>query len=172
MGFGIGANTDLKIADALEAPHQILGLRIAARMRHVFRSPGRRIAPQGHNMAHTSGPIAPRDLIHFFPRRAHTGQMRGRGQAGFRDQARHRGMGPFLRAAPRPISDRDKARAKRFQAPDTGPKLFFQLIRLGREEFKGKARRRQGGRGRQGAETRASQPAGKRARGEVVHDVS
>ena len=32
-----------QIADPLEAPHQILGLGIAARMRHIFRSPGRRI---------------------------------------------------------------------------------------------------------------------------------
>ncbi len=123
-------------------------------------------------MADTGGPIPPRNLIYLLPRRTDTGQMGSGGKAGFRHQARHRGMGTFLGAAPRPISDRDESRTQRLQPPNTGPKLLFQLVRLRRKEFKGKKRRRQGRRSRQGAETRTGQPARKRARGKVIHDKS
>ncbi len=36
MGFRIGTHTDLKIPNPLQTPHQILGLRIPPRMRHIF----------------------------------------------------------------------------------------------------------------------------------------
>ena len=141
-------------------------------MRHIFRCPGGGIASQGHNMADTGGPIAPRNLIHLLPRRTNTRQMRGRGQAGFSDQARHRGMGAFLRGATRPISDRDESRTQWLQPPNAGPKLFFQLVCLGRKEFKGKKRCRQSRRGGRRTETRTGQPASQGARGEFVHDKS
>ena len=121
---------------------------------------GRRIATQGDDVAHPSLPVAMGDRVHFFPRGADAGQMRGRHQAGFLHQAGHRRMGARLGGAAGTVGDRDEARLQRLQPADAGPKLLLQRLGLRRKELERQGGRLVAGTARgQRSEARAGEPA-------------
>ncbi len=134
----IGGNRDFEIAYGAQARHQIGRMGVAARRRRIGRSqPPLRIAAQRHDMAHAGVPIAARDFIHLFARRADAGEMRSRLDRGFADDAGDRRVGAFPGGAAGAISDGDEFRLQRREALDRVPQRRLHFRRFWREEFEG-----------------------------------
>src|SRR5574337_446892 len=76
----MGGYADLEIRYALQARHQLRRTGIALRVSCISPA-ARRIAAQGHYMAHARLPVPPRHLIYLPATRTHAGEMSGGGQA-------------------------------------------------------------------------------------------
>ena len=162
MRFRIGRHRDLEGRDPPQPLHQIRRIGIALRMRHVVRSPGRRVAAQGHDVPHPGIPVLPRHVVHLAAGGPDAGQVRRGRQRGLAHESRHGGVGARLGGAARAIGDGDEAGRQWLQPPDAGPELVLQRLRARRKELEGQGRSRQGGRGRQRAEAWPGQPAAQR----------
>ena len=139
MDLGIGGDRDLEIGDALQPGHQVGGIGVAVRMRHVVAA-ARHVAAQRHDVAHPGLPVGAGDGVDLVAAGAHAGQVRRRGQRGLLQDAGDDGMGARLGGAAGTVGDRDETRRQRLQPADAGPELLFQRLGAGREELEGKRR--------------------------------
>jgi hypothetical protein len=96
-----------------------------------------RIAAQRHDVADADLVIAADDIVDLAARRADAGQMRGRQQAGFVEDAGDGGMGALAGRSAGAIGHRDEIGRQRRETLDGVPQAALHLLGLGREELKG-----------------------------------
>ena len=140
MLLGIGPDRDLEIADLLGVGDEFGGRPVAVRVRLVGRVEARRrIAAQGHDMAHAGAVIGGKRLADFVPRRADAGQMRRRLHRRFANEPRDRRVGALAGRAACAVGDRDESRVERLEPPRRLPEARLHLARLRRKELEGDA---------------------------------
>ena len=134
--LGIAGDRHLERCNRLDAPGEIGGVHVAAGRRLIARADAvRRIAAQGHDVAHAEIPIVADDLVDLAFRRRDAGEMRRWLQRRLAQDAGNSGVSALAGRAAGAISDRDIFRAERFEPPDRAPQRLVHGCRLGREEL-------------------------------------
>src|SRR5271169_3143042 len=118
MGFGIGGNANLEIADVFEAGDEIGGVVIPPRLRRKSLSANRGVAAQSDDVANPRLPVIPCNGIDLGPGRGNAGQMRGGIERGLVADAADRSMGTLTCRSAGAVGDRDKARRQWFEPLD------------------------------------------------------
>ena len=99
------------------------------------------IAAQRHDVADADLVIAVDDVVDLAARGADAGQMRGRRQLGFVQDAGDGGMGALAGRAAGAVGHRDEVGRERRQPLDGVPQAALHLLGLRREELEGDRRR-------------------------------
>src|SRR5690606_14652252 len=124
--FRIGADRDLEPADAVEGGGQFGGVGVAVgagRIGAADASRAGRVAAQGDDVIDADSLVALDDLIDLGAAGLDAGEVGGRTQGRFTDDALDGAVGPLARGAARPIGDGDEGRVQRLQPPDGRPQI-------------------------------------------------
>ena len=146
MPLGIGPDRNLESADLLGVGDELGRRPIAVGMRLVGRvEAGRRVAAQGHDVAHARAVIGGKRLANLVARGADAGEMRGGLHRRLAHQPGDRGVGALAGRAARAVGDGDEGGVERLEPARRLPQVRLHLRRLRREELErdpdGRARR-------------------------------
>src|SRR6266849_6520042 len=135
LGVGGDGNFDVAMLP-LDAGNEVCRTAIAIRMRRVGGADAAwRIATKCYDMADADIVIAADDIVDLAARRADAGQMRGRQQLGFSQDAGNGGMGALAGRTAGAIGHGDEIGCERRKTLDRLPQAALHLLGLRREEL-------------------------------------
>ena len=145
MALGIAADDDVETAFRRDCGGQFGRIGVTVRTRNIGAADAvsaRRIAAQGHDVAHPGVAIALDDRVDLLAAGLDTGQVGRRRQGRFRQDPLHRPVRALAGRTAGAIGDRDELGRQRGQTGHGLPQIGLGLVGLGRKELERHARPR------------------------------